>query len=324
MLVLARFNADTINAQTHPDKAERRAAYRGQRERHTKLLHSLKGDEDTLFSIRLFVVLRLLSLLLKATGMWARGHRNALRPVLRETTWQHPCLPPALDGLRLLHISDLHYRRSDLPFRDHVEQLVDGLEVDLCVFTGDYRFGHTGPNEHVPENIGRLVERIRARHGFFGTLGNHDLFEFLDSLRGVGVDMLWQEGRELEINGARIWIGGTDDSHILQCGDVELACEGAGPEHFRILLSHTPELVDQAVAQGVHVYLCGHTHGGQICLPLLGPVELNAQCDRRHVHGEWREGTLFGLTSAGAGTTDIPIRFNCPGEIHLITLRSGA
>jgi len=79
-------------------------------------------------------------------------------------------------------------------------------------------------------------------------------------------------------------------------------------------------MYNEAAAAGIHLYLCGHTHGGQIRLPWLGAPMQNAACPRRYAHGCWRHGEMQGYTSAGAGCSMLPVRYNCPPEITLIEL----
>jgi predicted MPP superfamily phosphohydrolase len=85
-------------------------------------------------------------------------------------------------------------------------------------------------------------------------------------------------------------------------------------------LSHTPEVYRQAAHAGYDAFLCGHTHGGQICLPGGIPLTLDARCPRRLGRGAWRHQSMQGYTSAGAGTSIVNLRFNCPPEITLHTL----
>jgi hypothetical protein len=84
---------------------------------------------------------------------------------------------------------------------------------------------------------------------------------------------------------------------------------------------HTPEIIEAAALYGIDLYLCGHTHGGQICLPWIGPIIVNANCPRRFTQGVWRYKQVQGYTSAGVGTSGVPVRFFCPPEIALIELR---
>jgi predicted MPP superfamily phosphohydrolase len=89
---------------------------------------------------------------------------------------------------------------------------------------------------------------------------------------------------------------------------------------FKVLLVHTPEIFREAQECGIDLYLCGHTHGGQICLPLIGPVISHANCPREYTRGVWKYRNLQGYTSTGVGTSGVPVRFLCPPEIGLIEL----
>ncbi len=306
-----------------PDVEARRAAlWKRRQEIEAAFLHT-KGDENSHFHWTMTLLLRTIKYSLKLTGLWARGRRNARQVHLREVTWSHPALPHALDGLTLLHLADFHYRRGDAKFAEAVRTLLAGVEVDLCLMTGDYRFGHLGPFDHVQQNLEALFQKMTVRHGSFAILGNHDVTPMASAFPDIGVRLLYNEGVEVRIRDTPVWIGGTEDSHIMRSSDVQAALHGRPEERFTILLSHTPEDIDIAERSGCDVYLCGHTHGGQIRLPLWGPVISNAACAREHKHGVWRVGNMFGNTSAGLGTTDLPVRYNCPAEAHLITLRCG-
>jgi uncharacterized protein len=88
-----------------------------------------------------------------------------------------------------------------------------------------------------------------------------------------------------------------------------------------VLLVHSPELIDEARDFGAGLYLCGHTHGGQICLPGSIPIITNAACSRRFIAGPWQDGPMAGYTHRGTGVSCVPVRFNCPGEVVVHTLR---
>jgi len=111
-----------------------------------------------------------------------------------------------------------------------------------------------------------------------------------------------------------------DDPYDFRCDDLPAALDAVPPEGFKILLAHTPDLYREAAAAGVHLYLCGHTHGGQIRFPLLGALFHHAQAPRALIMGAWRHGPMYGYTSPGAGCSSLPVRFNCPPEITMIEL----
>src|SRR4029079_2861599 len=100
--------------------------------------------------------------------------------------------------------------------------------------------------------------------------------------------------------------------------DLDAALSGVPEDACKVLLVHSPEVIARAAERGVDLYLCGHTHGGQVCLPGLGPVVLNANCARRYARGTWRYGSMQGYTSSGLGTSCVPVRFFCPPEVAVI------
>lgn len=250
------------------------------------------------------------------------GERNANRPVLREPTVSHPAVPEALDGFRLLHLSDPHFDDRE-GFVEAAAGLLAGVACDVCVVTGDYRFYNCGPAVKMVEGMRAVLAGVRSRLGFYGTLGNHDRLDFVPQLEGVGLRMLVNQGEGLAVGDATIWLAGTDDPHRYRCDSVDLAMRGAPDDAFVVGLIHTPEVVREAARRGVHLYLCGHTHGGQVCLPGRIPVYSNARCAYRYTSGAWRHKGMLGYTTAGLGTTDVPVRFFCPPEALLFTLRRG-
>ena len=256
---------------------------------------------------------------LRITGLHARGRRNADAVRLATQDIAYPDLPQPLDGLRILHGADPHFGASPR-FNDMLCARTSEAPCDLCVLTGDFRFMRVGQMKRVREGIRALVKAVRSRHGVYAVLGNHDESAFVPILEGFGVRMLTNRHELLRFRGAAVCLAGVDDPHMFRCADVATALEGAPPDAFRILLAHSPEAVEEAAAHGVRLYLCGHTHGGQIRFPGVGAVMLNTRAKRRHAQGRWRVGEMEGYTSPGAGTSNIPVRFNCPPETTLIRL----
>jgi len=256
---------------------------------------------------------------LKVSGLYGRGVRNAQRLQVRRLRLELPSLPPAFDGFRILHLSDLHI--DGVPDLDRIiADHVDRLPVDLCVMTGDYRYEVDGPSDGVYPRMRRVLAAIRSEHGTLGILGNHDAAEMAPALEAAEVRMLINEAVEVRRGGDSIWVAGVDDPHYYGADDLEAALALVPPGSFRMLLAHTPELYQEAAAAGISLYLCGHTHAGQICLPRLGPVLLNAKCPRAYASGRWRHGAVEGYTSAGAGASLLPVRYGCPPEVTVMTI----
>jgi uncharacterized protein len=251
-----------------------------------------------------------------------QGELNANAPVLGHVTVSHPHLPPALEGFRLLQISDPHFDNRP-GFTEAASRIVRGIDCDLCVVTGDFRFYNTGPPVNVFEGMRAILAGVRARLGCYGVLGNHDSLHFVPQLEEAGVRMLVNQGIPIAVGDAAIWLAGTDDPHYYRCDSLKLAMKGAPDHAFVVGLIHSPEVIKEAARRGVHLYLCGHTHGGQVCLPGGLPVYVNARCRYRYARGPWQYRRMLGYTTTGLGTTDIPVRFYCPPEVLLFTLRRG-
>jgi uncharacterized protein len=261
----------------------------------------------------------LLDMGLWATGLRGRGERNALTPVLKHLRLTFHTLPDAFHGFRILHLSDLHIDGLT-GLAERVADSLQALEVDLCVLTGDYRFLTRGSCQEVYPRMACLLAQVNTRHGMIGILGNHDVAEMVPEFEGMGVKMLLNTAVEIRRDRQSLWIVGVDDPHYYGCDDLPGALRGVPSDAFKVLLVHTPELLAEAHHHGIHLYLCGHTHGGQIRLPFVGPVITHANCPRKYVRGAWQYGTVKGYTSPGVGCSGVPARFLCPPELVLIEL----
>lgn len=261
--------------------------------------------------------------LLKVVGLFHRGVENASHPSLRQLSFTFEGLPHAFDGFRILHLSDFHFDdRQDL--LSGARALLKGMAVDLCVLTGDYRFNQGAPWRVACGGLAEILNGIQSRHGVLGILGNNDVEAMVPSFREMGIHMLVNEGMLLARDGASIWVAGIDDSHDFRCESIPAALEGAPEGVFSVLLAHAPEVIKAASACGIDLYLCGHTHGGQIALPWWGPFFLNTRCARRYTVGTWRFGAMQGFTTTGLGASTLPVRFHCPPEAAVIELRRAA
>lgn len=259
---------------------------------------------------------------LVVTGLYRRGMRNARDIVLRRLEFSFDGLPAAYDGYTLLHLTDLHF--DGLPgLTGRMADLIDGIEVDLCVMTGDYRFRVHGPIDTIVPEFQRLVGAVKARDGIFATLGNHDTADMVEPMEAMGITVLINRTHTLMRGNDAVQLTGIDDVHYYYTDDADRAFREAD-DGFRIALVHSPEFADRAAAAGTALYLTGHTHGGQICLPGGRPIITHLGKWRRYAVGRWRHGGMVGYTSCGVGISGLPVRFNNRGEITLITLRRNA
>jgi predicted MPP superfamily phosphohydrolase len=239
-----------------------------------------------------------------------------------------PELPAAFDGYRILQISDPHFDAFE-GIAEAIHARVAGVPVDLCVFTGDYRAAETGAfrERSVLASMARIVKEVAADDGCLAVLGNHDTHEMVEPLEEiVGVRVLANEQVEVARGGQRLALLGFDDPYRFHTASSRRFAAGlepaAGGGPFRIALVHTPDLAEEAARLGCALYLCGHTHGGQICLPGGRPIVLHLHKEARLGRGLWRRRQMVGYTSPGAGVAgSLPIRLFAPAEVTLFRLR---
>ncbi|MCZ6862687.1 MAG: metallophosphoesterase [Alphaproteobacteria bacterium] len=256
---------------------------------------------------------------LRLCGLYERGIRNALDIQLKRMELGFANLPAEFDGFRILQLSDLHVDFLPEPLNAALD-LIAGEEVDLCVLTGDYRKRVSGPFEHIMPAFEKLLARLRAQHGVYAILGNHDCADMVEAFEALGIDVLINQTRTIQRGQGQIHVTGTDDVHYYYTDAARAALDGA-PKGFKIALIHSAELADVAAEAGFSLYLSGHTHGGQICLPGGLPIITHLSRHRRYASGLWRHGSMTGYTTTGIGVSGLPVRFNTRGEAVLITLR---
>lgn len=262
---------------------------------------------------------RLVAFGFRASGLYWRGARNAQNIKLRRNTIVSPALPREFDGFAILHLSDLHVDTNPRAM-DRLVPILDHLRYDICVMTGDYRGRTAGPHKAVLEGLKRVRRHVRG--DVFAVLGNHDTILMVPGMEAGGYRLLLNESAVIARGRNRIHLAGVDDAHYFRADNIEKAATAVPHDEFSILLSHTPEIYRHAAHADFNVMLSGHTHGGQICLPGGIPLTLDAVLPRKLGHGAWKHLNLIGYTSAGVGTSIVPLRFNCPPEITIHELKT--
>jgi len=234
-------------------------------------------------------------------------------------TYSLPRLPAEWEGLSLVQLSDLHFRGAvTRAYFEAVCEQTAALMPDLFVFTGDL-LDDPRLIDWLPKTLGRLT----APQGQYFILGNHDWYLDSAAIRRELERLGWTD-----LAGRCVSLNRPDAPPIVLCGD-ETPWMGTHPdlssvsaETFRILLSHTPDNITRARQQGIDVMLSGHTHGGQIRLPILGPVYSPSRFGCRYSGGVfWLEPTLLHVSRGLSGRE--PIRYNCPPELTKLVLRCG-
>lgn len=258
----------------------------------------------------------------KLAGKWSSYAKTALEEAtslsLERVEIRLKRLPAALDGFKIIHLSDTHHSpNTSLEHIKRTVKIANRLKPDMFILTGDYVSHET---EYIAP-VAAVLGKLKAKYGVHACLGNHDHWtdaEVVTHLfRGEGIDMLVNEGRRFEANGASFWLAGVDD-YMVGKTDVPAALRGSFPDEMKLLLAHNPIIFREASRYGVDLTLSGHTHGGQIKFrdedkKILPTRKLKAGLYERR-------GSQIYVTR-GIGTVVVPMRYRCPPEISLLELR---
>ena len=236
--------------------------------------------------------------------------------------------PQSMDGFTIAQLSDFHYdpRFSVHPLHASIG-MVNDLHPDLIVLTGDFVSvpwaGNPEKGADGAEPCAQILKKLQAPLGLWGVLGNHDVFTDPDrvtsALQAEGIRILVNESVPIEKNGARFWLSGVDDV-LGRSADPGAALHPVPAGEATVLMAHEPDYADYVARFPVDLQLSGHSHGGQVRLPLMRPLYL-PELARKYVRGLHRIRGLVLYTNCGLGTVGVPVRLNCPPEITLITLR---
>lgn len=230
-------------------------------------------------------------------------------------------LPAGLDGLRITHLSDPHH---DGEPRSEAMMAVVRDEVacaapDLIAVTGDIV-----PDADRLEEAAAALGALRGECAVYAVLGNHDFWvdasQVQEALEQQGVRVLRNEGAQIVRDDDCLWLAGVDD-YWSGLADLDAALRGRATEDFCVLLAHNPDAVMEASRRGVHLQLSGHTHGGQVAFPLVGPLVVPSDHGRRFVEGLHKvDGTLLHVSRGQS--VHMPIRLGSTPQVTLVTLRS--
>jgi len=263
---------------------------------------------------------RLISFCLQATGLLRRARANSRTLTTANNVFVLPDLPEAFEGLRILHLTDLHVDMDEQNLQAVIRQ-IQPLDYDLCVLTGDYRQRTWGPIDNALDGMARLRKAIHGEA--YAVLGNHDSVRMVPAMEDMGYKLLMNEMVPLQRKQQKLYLAGVDDAHYYKAHNLHRAGDDIPTGGVSLLLSHTPEIWREAAHAGYDIFLCGHTHGGQLCLPGGIPLTLDSDCPRRLGRGPWRVNGMQGYTSPGAGTSVLNVRLNCPPEVTIHTLTRG-
>ena len=240
-------------------------------------------------------------------------------------------LPAAFDGFRIAQLTDIHFGPN--VGGEHVRNAVriaQSFQPDLIVLTGDfvthpYFRSHRSEGARYITPCAEILAGLQATHGLVAILGNHDHWTdaklVAGELQAHGVKVLRNANHPLERGAERLWLAGSDDAFV-GAADFDRTLAAIPPGECTLLLAHEPDVADTIAHRGVDLQLSGHSHGGQVKVPFLGPIILPGMA-RKYPEGLYRVGELQLYTSRGVGLINPAVRFNCPPEVSLFTLHTG-
>jgi len=243
---------------------------------------------------------------------------------VREIDLPVPGLPPDLEGLRILQLSDIHL--SPFLSESQLARVIDataGLHPHLAVITGDLISQAGDPLDACIKQLAS----VKADAGVFGSMGNHERYARAEAYTEqaaarVGIPFLRRAARQLRFGNSVLNLAGVDHQPISHRKDY---LKGADrlivPGAMNILLSHNPDVFPVAARQGYNLVLSGHTHGGQVTVEILDQSINAARFITPYVYGVYRAGTATAYVTRGIGTIGIPARIGAPPEISLLRLR---
>jgi predicted MPP superfamily phosphohydrolase len=243
-----------------------------------------------------------------------------------EISVEHVTIPmkhlhPALEGFRVVQLSDLHlYPWTHLEFIQAAVEQANRLKPDLIVLTGDYV-------SHIAAAVFDLqpvLSQLNATQGVFAVLGNHDHWTdpqvVRTGLRGAGLTVLHNQGVPISVGKGSFYLAGLDDGWVGRA-DLNVALSNAPDDTPVVLLMHEPDLVDvYSHDKRVTLQLSGHTHGGQVRMQQPRRAYTLPHLGKKYDQGLYRVNDAWLYTNRGIGMVGAPIRMNCPAEVTEFTL----
>jgi uncharacterized protein len=288
--------------------------------------NATKWDRGPLWRKRLRLALAGILLLVCGVVGWA-FFIEPNRLVVRQETLEIDRWPSGLSGLTIAVISDLHVGSAYIDERKlhTIVERTNQLQPDLIVILGDYITGNGRTSHRVePEVFAPLLKDLHAPLGVYSVLGNHDWWyngvKVRRALEANGIKVLENEVAQIDVRGTRLWLVGLADLWTRpQLIDATIA--PVPQDAPLIALTHNPDIFPQ-VPSRVNLLLAGHTHGGQVRLPLIGSVVESSRYGERYEAGHVVENGHDLFVTTGIGTSIVPVRFGVPPEIVLLVVKS--
>ncbi len=250
-------------------------------------------------------------------GSVVRDHVEVSRVVVKIAN-----LPDEFVGLTIAQLSDIHHGPyTGLDYLNRCVEIVNSLRPDLVALTGDFTYG----GKRYVDPCAELFRGLKPNLGVYAVLGNHDYYvgvaRVSRALKHAGCHLLVDAHDRIERGGAQLALLGVDDLYHGNT-DSQRLLRDIPKEAPTLVLSHNPDFIEEFAVRELHIdfMMSGHTHGGQIRLPLLGAPHVPSSYGQRYARGLQHNGAMQVYTTRGIGTILLPSRFDCPPEIALYTL----
>ncbi len=253
-------------------------------------------------------------------GLYWWGRKNAFNVKLNKFDVEIADLPEEFENYTVVHLTDLHFDRVE-GLHHRIATLLKDLTPDLIVFTGDYKDELHTPAPKYAKYFDYLGKNLKAKDGIYATLGNHDSHDMVPVIEASGIKTLLNESVEIKRENAKVTLTGLDDVHYYYSTRSIQALKNSPQNACKFLLVHSPEIVPDAHDNGYSLYLCGHTHAGQVTLPDKKAIFTHVNTGREYAVGRWKKGKMQGYTSSGAGVSGLTVRFNTISEVAVIRLK---
>lgn len=257
-----------------------------------------------------FIIIIILFILLGCYGLFIEPNKLEVNHYTIEDV--------QLKGLKIVFASDFHIKPHQQKRLEKIVKLINAENPDLVLSVGDFVSGHNEKMTMPIEDISKELGKVKSKYGFYTTLGNHDGWYNSERITKVlqtnGVKVLANENVTLQLNSQKIYIAGIED---LMTGKPDIYKALDGTKSPTILLTHSPDMFVK-VPEDINLTLAGHTHGGQVRIPFIGPIFTASRYGDKYTKGLVEEKGRKLITTTGIGTSILPVRFNCIPEIVVI------
>ena len=275
------------------------------------------------FYLRVIILLLPFIIVLGVWSLWIEPDSLTVKAVALEL----PGWSPNLKQFKIVALSDFHVGSPHITLEKlhTIVQLTNEQKPDLIVLLGDYVIqGVIGGQFTEPEDFVDVLKDLKAEHGVYAVLGNHDWIygdeRITQAFERVGIPVLTNDAVEIKHNGDGFWLAGIGD-YFSRHQDIEKALAKINSPEPIIVITHTPDIFLKLPPQ-VTLTLAGHTHGGQVNLPLLGRRIVPSDFGEKYAIGYVEENGRRLFVTPGIGTSIFPVRFRVPPEISVLTINA--